>query len=242
MVIIKRLCLAILLLTWGGYYLNFGLDGALSKQTEVWGQFGDYVGGVVNPILSFVTIYLLIHSLGLQRESNDNLINEIKRQEKLEEYKKFEFRFFRLLESQESSFSRFKINIDQSADGTVQSLNGATAVTFIVNNLSIFVKGKIEKDRVVEWLNGIEDDGAYFSLARRFYLILKLIDENTSSEDEREEMYEALLNLTDIKNISMIAILTIYYDWDAIKYIRDSKILDRDGLREFIALNTTGVT
>lgn len=239
--IIKRLCLAILLLTWGGYYLNFGFDGVLSKKTEVWGQFGDYVGGVVNPILSFVTIYLLIQSLGLQRESNDNLINEIKRQERLEEYKKFEFRFFRLLESQDGSFSRFKINIDQNDDGTNQTLNGAAAVTFIVNNLHIFVQGKIEKSRVVEWLNSLEDDGVYFSLARRFYLVLKLIDDNVKSKSEREEMHETLLNLTDAKAISMIAILTIYYDWDVINYIKDSKVLDRDGLKEFIVLNTSDV-
>ncbi|WP_449545894.1 hypothetical protein [Lelliottia amnigena] len=240
--IIKRLCLAILLITWGGYYLNFGLEGVLSKQTEVWGQFGDYVGGVVNPILSFVTIYLLIQSLGLQRESNDNLISEIKRQERLEEYKKFEFRFFRLIESQDGNFSRFKINIDQNDDGTNQSLYGAAAVSFIVNNIHIFVQGKIEKGRVVEWLDGLEEDGVYFSLVRRFYLILKLIDDNTKSNDECEEMHETLLNLTDTKIISMIAILTIYYDWDAIKYIKNSKILERDGLREFIALNTTEIT
>ncbi|ELT6557957.1 hypothetical protein ACS4XJ_13160 [Escherichia coli] len=237
--IIMRLCIAILLITWGGYYLNFGLEGVLSEKTEVWGQFGDYVGGVVNPILSFVTIYLLIQSLGLQRDANDNLISEIKRQERLEEYKKFEFRFFRLIESQDSNFSRFKINIDQNDDGTHQSLHGAAAVSFIVNNLHIFVQGKIEKSRVVEWLNDLEEDGVYFSLARRFYLLLKLIDDNIKSKDEREEMYETLLNLTDTNAISMIAILTIYYDWDIIKYIKNNKILERDGLKQFIVMNTT---
>ncbi|MDU7350601.1 MAG: hypothetical protein E7L22_06660 [Citrobacter freundii] len=238
MVKIKRLCLAILIITWGGYYLNFGVDGVLSKNTEVWGQFGDYVGGVVNPILSFVTIYLLIQSLGLQRESNDSLINEIKRQEKLEDYKKFELRFFRLLESQEDSFSRFKINAGQNDDGTVHLLTGGAAVSFIVDRLFILVQAKIEKPRIAEWLKSLDDDGVYFSLVRRFYLILKLIDDNTVSKHEREEMYEVLINLTDIKVISMIAILSIYYDWDVIKYIKASSILDREGLREFVTLNT----
>lgn len=236
MIRVMWLCLAILLLIWGGYYLNFGLDGSLSQKTEVWGQFGDYVGGVVNPILSFVTIYLLIQSLGLQRESNDNLIKEIKRQETLEEYKKFELRFFRLLESQDENFSRFKINAEND-DGSSLVLTGGTAVTYIVDNLYVLVRGKIEKDRIVEWLNGLDNDGVYFSLARRFYLILKLIDKNTASKDEREELYETLINLTDVKALRMICVLSIYHDWYVIKYINASNILNRDGLREFIALN-----
>ena len=236
MVTIKRLCLVLLLLTWGGYYLNFGLNGTLSQKTEVWGQFGDYVGGVVNPILSFFTIYLLIQSLGLQKESNDNLINEIKRQERLEEYKKFELRFFRLLESQDENFSRFKINTPND-NGTSLVLTGGTAVTYVVDNLYTLVQGRIEKERIVEWLNGLDDDGVYFSLARRFYLILKLIDKNTVSKDEREELYETLINLTDVKALRMICVLSIYYDWYVIKYINASNVLNKDGLKEFIALN-----
>lgn len=78
----------------GAYYLNFGIDGDISQKTDIWGQFGDYLGGVLNPILSFISIYLLINSLSLQHRANASLVDEIKRQEKLEEFKKFEFRFF----------------------------------------------------------------------------------------------------------------------------------------------------
>ncbi|NYY80701.1 hypothetical protein DMH27_20040 [Raoultella planticola] len=84
----------IMLIVWGAYYLNFGISGDVSQKTDVWGQFGDYVGGVLNPILSFISIYLLINSLSLQRQANTSLVDEIKRQEKLEDFKKFEFRFF----------------------------------------------------------------------------------------------------------------------------------------------------
>lgn len=238
---IKIYCILILAATWCGYYLNFGIHGSISEKTEVWGQFGDYVGGVVNPILSFVTIYLLINSLGLQRESNDSLTNEIKRQEKLEEYKKFELRFFRLIESQEESFSRFRICISQEQDDDVADseaenliLRGGAAVTFIEDCLLTLKDAKIDKGRVLKWLKGLDEDGSYFSLLRRFYLILKLIDSNTITRSEREEMYETLVNLTDIKVISMIAILSMHYDWYAVKYIKATKILDKEGVREFI--------
>lgn len=238
MIRIKRFCLVILIITWGVYYWNFGFDGVLSTKTEVWGQFGDYVGGVVNPILSFFTIYLLIQSIGLQRDSNDSLINEIQRQERLEEYKKFELRFFHLLESLDGGFTRFKINVGESEDGVTQTLSGGAAVTFIENELSILISANIDKQRIIEWLNGLDEDGAYFSLTRRFYLLLKLVDENTKTKDARSEMYETLMNLTDIKVIIMIAILSVYYEWDIIKYIKVSNILDREGLKEFVALYT----
>lgn len=41
----------------------FGHD--IGGSTE-WAQFGDYMGGVINPILGFITVYLLLQSLNFQ--------------------------------------------------------------------------------------------------------------------------------------------------------------------------------
>lgn len=43
------------------YITNF--HGGISGDTSVWGEFGDYLGGVVNPIIGFFTICLLAASL-----------------------------------------------------------------------------------------------------------------------------------------------------------------------------------
>ncbi|UHG90112.1 hypothetical protein [Spirosoma oryzicola] len=46
-------------LTFYLYYQKFYACGlGLSNSRETWGQFGDYVGGVSNPILSFITLLL----------------------------------------------------------------------------------------------------------------------------------------------------------------------------------------
>lgn len=47
------------------YFANFH-DGV--PDQEKLGQFGDYLGGVLNPVLGFVTVGLLIWSLRIQRE------------------------------------------------------------------------------------------------------------------------------------------------------------------------------
>lgn len=40
---------------------------ALSRSHEIWGQFGDFLGGVVNPVVGLVTIVLLIFTLQSQQ-------------------------------------------------------------------------------------------------------------------------------------------------------------------------------
>ena len=43
------------------YLANF--HGGFSDETSAWGEFGDYLGGLVNPIVGFLTICLLTVSL-----------------------------------------------------------------------------------------------------------------------------------------------------------------------------------
>lgn len=231
---IITLSLIVILIVWGGYYLNFGLEGHISKKTDVWGQFGDYVGGVLNPILSFISIYLLINSLSLQREANASLVKEVNRQESLENYKKFETRFFHLIDSLEKNFSRFGIcigDVDGEEDGITEKYNSGAAVTYIEDSLLVLVEEKISKDRIKEWLAEIDSDDCLFSIVRRFYLIVKLINE---SSYEKDDHYEILINLTDLKIITLVAIACSYFDWEIVDYIKSSKVLNRSGINEFV--------
>lgn len=65
-----------LLLVVGLYAANFG--GQLSDSPDVWGQFGDYLGGVLNPFLSLIgliglalTLYANVVALRQSRQSID---------------------------------------------------------------------------------------------------------------------------------------------------------------------------
>ena len=236
---IKFLAIIVILLAWLGYYLNFGINGHLSDKTDVWGQFGDYIGGVVNPILSFITIYLLIQSTSLQGDANKSLLAEVKRQEALEKYKKYEIRFFKLIESQEVSFSRFRVVLDDDIDesniipNSPIEYKAGVAVNYIEDSLLTLIEANISKKKIINWLEDVDVDDGIFSVTRRFYLILKLIDEN-SCEEEKDAQYETLINLTEVKIICLIGIACVYFDWDAISYIKNSKILERDGIAEYI--------
>jgi hypothetical protein len=48
--------------------LWFLSDGKLADDPEVWGQFGDYLGGLLNPLIAFLAFYWLTQSVLLQKQ------------------------------------------------------------------------------------------------------------------------------------------------------------------------------
>lgn len=98
--------------------LYFGkFHGELSGSRAVWGQFGDFVGGSLNPLFGFVSILILVSTLSLQRielresrktAENNNEILAL--QLKAMGLQAKENTFFRLLEELKSDdmFKRFK--------------------------------------------------------------------------------------------------------------------------------------
>lgn len=49
------------------YFNQFGFD-QLSNNQEVWGQFGDFIGGILNPVVAFAAFYYLWTSVRIQRK------------------------------------------------------------------------------------------------------------------------------------------------------------------------------
>jgi uncharacterized membrane protein len=64
-----------------GAYTNQFSEHALGGPAE-WGMFGDYVGGLANPLLSFLTIFLLIVSLYYQSQELAATRNELAQSKK----------------------------------------------------------------------------------------------------------------------------------------------------------------
>lgn len=52
----------------GAYYAHVGLGQSFSPIGEYWAEFGNYFGGVAGPLLSFISILLLVYTIHLQHE------------------------------------------------------------------------------------------------------------------------------------------------------------------------------
>lgn len=211
------------------YFYNFNTGKGLSKSTEVWGQFGDYLGGVVNPILTFLSIVLLIKSIDLQRDANASIINENKRQEKLDYLKNFEMRFYSLIDAQRTAFEKFTLlNVDGVNIKGVEAVNKLEDFIFNMKN-----EGK-SKEVVSKFITDCDVSESIYSSVRRFYLLVRLIDEKLECE-ERDEYYEILINMTDFPLVRLIVLALCVYDWDIIKYIDSSSVLAKDELVQYRA-------
>lgn len=57
-------CLAIII---GSYVLNFR-NSSISNNPSDWGVLGDYLGGVLNPLISLITLFFLIKTYLSQKE------------------------------------------------------------------------------------------------------------------------------------------------------------------------------
>ncbi len=75
--IITILMLALIALFVIPIYYAFNFNGPISDDQAVWGAFGDYMGGILNPILSFLALIAILSTLLLQRSELDITRNEL---------------------------------------------------------------------------------------------------------------------------------------------------------------------
>lgn len=221
------LCAIAIFIVYAFYWFVFNhhLEYKLSHDVEVWAQFGDYVGGILNPLLSFITIVLLIKSLSLQNEANSRYINEINNHDRIERLRSFEVLFFNLISSQKNLFDSLKIN---STKNTQEVFICSKAVIYIEENIrNIRSKGGDDND-ISNYLENIDSEDQIFGIVRAFYIIVKIISERLSDSEgfsfnERSTHYKALINFTDFAQIRLIMIGIQFMNYESTKYLRDSK-------------------
>ncbi len=78
----------LIMITVGAYLLQF--HGDLSQKQAVWSNFGSYIGGVLSPIFSFLSIIVVIYTVDKQikknKKTSDRELKEIRKQEQVKQY------------------------------------------------------------------------------------------------------------------------------------------------------------
>lgn len=64
--LIVAIATAVIVTVFASYFITF--DGHLTAKQEYWGQFGDFIGGTLNPILSFLTLMAIVLTVVLQHK------------------------------------------------------------------------------------------------------------------------------------------------------------------------------
>lgn len=236
--IIAVIALIIFIYAIYGFWFYIKLDYKLSSDPATWGQLGDYAGGILNPLLSLISIALLIKSLVLQRDSNEDLKKEIRNNERAERLRSFEVLFFNLIESQKNLFDSFCIE-PQDFPNICAQLKKAKAVIEIENHIyEIRQKNGTDSD-IAAYLNELDADDQIFGLLRAFYVTVRITNEklgelNGFSAEDRTTHFKALINFTDFAQLRLVMLSTQFLDYESAKYLRSSteflNVLDELGL------------
>ncbi|MGT3194510.1 hypothetical protein [Yersinia enterocolitica] len=220
---IKVFAAIIVVTTWVSYFFKFGNWFNISNDTAIWGQFGDFLGGVINPLLTFISVVYLINSVNLQREANASLID-------LEEFKKTETKFYNMLESQRSGFRDFKILDNMNGNSLI--IKDGDAVTHIEDIVANMIEQGKSKQEIANVIGGMDKADNIFSIIRRFHNVIKLIQREIP-EKLRSEYYDNLVNMTEYKQICLILISMEIFDWAILDNINISGVFDIPSLKEY---------
>lgn len=111
------------------YLATFGVQTSASQ--EVWGQFGDFFGGILNPLLSSLTLAAVLVTMRLQskelkvaQEENKRANEHLEKQANYIRTQNFESVFFRLLD----------VHMNSKADVCIGTRTGKEAFDILVNN------------------------------------------------------------------------------------------------------------
>lgn len=100
----------------GTYYLYVGAGRPISHDGIDWAVFGNYFGGVLGSLLSFISILLLVYTVELQRKQLDNAQYEMRKRDMLSHVAKADDEIERWLGRKLTDYSDFSNGAEEFGD------------------------------------------------------------------------------------------------------------------------------
>jgi len=246
---LKIIAALIILAVWCVYFYHFNQWDSpfdlfdinkwigLSNNKGDWGTFGDFVGGVLNPLLTFITIVMLINSLKLQREANLQLIKDEKRQEKEIVSKRFEDTFYNLISSEREEFNSFSIVLNDVEYKSYKAVEQIERAVWDYIHARKSNAGNCDVKEVRDFIQDMDNNSSMsiFSLVRCVYVVFKVVKEKCP-EEHRGYYLDIFVNMMPVKLVNLVSLLSVYMNWKSISYINSNGagFIDNEGVKSYI--------
>jgi hypothetical protein len=174
---------------------------SIGTNPAFWGAFGDYVGGILNPIFGFITLLGLVITVGLQKQILDvqkqelaETKNELAKsaialeiQNKTMLTQSFENIFFQMLSKQTNLLDKLYF----SGHAGLPSSSGIDAAINLAHAMTASMRKTPDHINAYEYLYKRDNVtlGPYF---RNLFHTLKLIDESLVLSEEEKLKYSSL--------------------------------------------------
>jgi uncharacterized membrane protein len=138
------------------YLRNF--RGPFHQSQEVWGQFGDYLGGTLNPIFSLLSLIAILVTLFLQTRELANSSETLKKQSENFKVQAFETSFFTLVGMNSEQVKA--IDLEDTEPGT---FTGQRAIRKLYQRLEASYNAEVKNSK------GIAEDEVVKNAFDQFY-------------------------------------------------------------------------
>lgn len=203
--------LGAVILTAGAYAYHFyaTLGYSISSETDTWGQFGDYFGGILNPLLSFIALLCLLQSINLQNQANSDLRTEIRNTKQHEKFRSFSLLFFNVIEAQKSQIGN--MTIKSSVNEGSPKTSGIDAILQLEEQIETMRENGASNEDIENYLDEIDYKDCIFGMLRTFYLAAKLVTDRLSDAEgfllvDRTSHFQTLINFTDFAQLRLVLI------------------------------------
>lgn len=201
------------------FYINLGMP--LSEKVSDWTDFSSYMGGLLGPLLSFLSFIMLLKSLDLQMQANQSLREEASRNALNEKFKIFETYFFSMLDAQRVNFENVKMKIGRRV------FLGAELVNEVELKIQNMRASSANDNSITIYLESIDKNEKIYNSLRIFYNLTKIISDRLSdydgfSKDFRKSQYTTLISFTEFSLLRLILMGIQFYDVPAAMKLRNN--------------------
>lgn len=176
--------ITVALLLIGFYFWKF--SGGLAEKQEAWGQFGDYVGGILNPLFSLTALFALLYTIKLQSKELHESTEQLKAsaealalQNNVMLRQQFETTFFQMLDL----FNEIIRGMERSSETKGRSCT---------RSLSKTLQSRLQDARKENINSQYRDDfyNVYGYLLGHYFLnlynIIKFVDKSSLADEDKK--------------------------------------------------------
>ncbi|WP_207936452.1 hypothetical protein [Pseudomonas sp. 51_B] len=169
-----------------GLFVYFGEN--LPKIPTDIGQIGDFVGGLTNPVLSFLALLVLLRTTRIQTLESRKTTNFMRAQQEILEIEKFESTFFQLLNQLETHCERhFREITDGKSKGDIISARLWGSYKELAE-----LPETDQLEAANKHMSFIADDPLGIILAQRAMRVVKFIDDSRINKEKLASYAEIL--------------------------------------------------
>ncbi|SDB28190.1 hypothetical protein SAMN03159382_02386 [Pseudomonas sp. NFACC23-1] len=226
----RLLIVGVAILLSGMYYIYFSIVGSLAKEDL--GPLGDFIGGNINPLLTFISVVLLIDTVVIQRKAVENAQasevearKTIKLQSDLATKQSFESSLFNLI----------TLCLNEIKNAHLPLKSGTyTGNQAFGKYLQIFEKlmSSHNKPDILNQLEELSTD-ALFDNLKNFAMVFKFITDY-AADSEKENYISLTLTMMPTSLIALLCIAHHHGQWPILASFETARIFDRDSLKNYL--------